>query len=157
MEINATFDADLVGLKMKHDEYTGARTCTVEVVGTFGEDDLRNTFGAKLAALAFASMEIDDSGRARFGFREMKPTTICSKHTARMCAEELDTVPEIKKLAPAGGGKQEVSVTIAMPVLITSQKMIGDIAMRFGEGIEIELQARQLPLPIGDDVDSSAN
>ena len=146
MRIKGKFVADLSGLKISHDERSGARVATAQLVTSVDEPGSRQLFGEDLTRLAFGPLE-EVGGAWRFGYTSLKPSLVCEIHLVRLLGHELAGVhPKIALVSPVSGDVK-VDIDLRLPILLESKKLAGALAMAVGEVIEIALTPARAELP----------
>lgn len=154
MRIDAKFQGDLTGIKLSHNDDTNVRLCTVTVIVGIDEKQAKEKFGHEFWRVAFGSMDQRGEGEAiitSFGYKKLTPALVCDPHVLNICSHgTLKVQPAITAIRPVKD-KAEVTVEMRLPILLGESKdLAGALAINFGEVIDFELKATQMPLPLGE-------
>ncbi len=160
MKIQAEIRGDMVGFSLKHNPENGTRYANVSVAVSCDRDRTAELFGAELANLAFSAVtqpDDKDGAAVSLGYKKLQPSAICEMHHVKICGHgPISAQPEIVSLVPVKDD-EKITATIKIPILIKKDsKLAGDLAIHFGEVIDVEFNPSQQSLNLVDGGSSQA-
>jgi hypothetical protein len=136
------------GLALHYHEDTNTRTMTVALAVKVKEDEAKKILGEEFHATAFGPMT-DIDGEPIFRYKTLAPSLTCEIHRATIAGVgPVVCQPEVKSITPVRG-EAAVIVDIRLPIKLEQPKLAGELAAKFGEVVDVSLQASQQQLPLG--------
>ena len=146
MRIDANFHADMRGLALHYHEDTSTRTMTVALAVKVKEEEAKKILGEEFHATAFGPMT-DIDGEPVFRYKSLAPALTCEIHRATIAGVGPVVVqPEIKAITPVKG-EAAVLIDLRLPIKLENKKQL-ELAMSFGESVDVSLQVLQHELPL---------
>lgn len=154
MKIQGTLAGDMIGFALKYNQENGTRFAYVKQAVAVTREECRALFGSEVERTAFSSMIIstgaegEGAAGVRFGYKELTPAAVCEFSKVTMGGHTRSLQPVIKKITPVKDA-EKVTIQVEFPILVKSDtKLIGDLAILFGETIKIEVNPAQVEMDL---------
>ena len=149
MKLEANMKADLVGFKLYHNQETGTKITQLVISAKFTRDKARELLGVQFSSVAFAGLTHDGEIPVH-GHSGVKVREFWERHNVKISGHGPFAVnPEWDGDVKPVKDEEAVVVRLKLPLVIEKKETIGDLALRFGDVIDLSFQASQQELPLG--------